>query len=311
MKKFRKPGAADGPEESKGTSEVRETELNEYYLLDAFMVHLKTEQGASINTIEAYNRDILNYLIYLEETKASLESVDFDTYMARLRAGGKQTRSIARSVSAIRGFYRFLLVDGQIESNPLLEIEVPRFKAPIPRVLSEEEMLRLLKLPMDRTVALRDATILELLYATGLRVSELTGLKRSDVNLEAGFLIALGKRSKERIVPIGSYARDVIKLYIEQMKPKGPYLFCNRKGGSLTRQAVWKMVRKYGLLLEQGRLYPHMLRHTFATHLLEGGADLRSVQILLGHEDISTTQIYTHVDRKRLKELHKKYHPRG
>ena len=172
-------------------------------------------------------------------------------------------------------------------------------------------MVKLLKLPADQKLALRDAAVLELLYAAGLRVSELISLKKSDINLDAGFLVASGKRSKERIVPIGSYAREVIKLYLEQMKPKGPFLFPEQEGHAMTRQAVWKLVRKYGLLLQQGPLYPHMLRHTFATHLLEGGADLRSVQMLLGHEDISTTQIYTHVDRKRLKELHKKYHPRG
>jgi integrase/recombinase XerD len=285
--------------------------VNAYHLLDAFMVHLKTEQGASVHTIEAYNRDILGYLVFLEDTKSTLESVDFEAYLSTLRAKGKQTRSIARSVSAIRSFYRFLLTDGKISVNPLLEIETPRFKAPIPRVLSEEEMVKLLKLPADRKLALRDATILELLYATGLRVSELIGLKKSNVNLEGGFLMASGKRSKERIVPMGTYAREAIKLYLEETKPKGAFLFPNRKGTAMTRQAVWKLVRKYGALLEQRKLYPHMLRHTFATHLLEGGADLRSVQILLGHEDISTTQIYTHVDRKRLRELHKKYHPRG
>ena len=285
--------------------------MNHYLELDAFMVHLKTEAGASVHTIEAYNRDILNYLIYLEESKSTLEAVAFDLYLGRLRADGKSARSIARAVSAIRGFYRFLLADRKIKVNPLAEVETPRFRPPIPRALSGEEMTRLLKLPADRKDALRDAAILELLYATGLRVSELVSLKKSDVNLDAGFIIALGKRSKERIVPIGSYAREVIKLYLAEMKPKGPQLFPSRRGGALTRQAVWKMLRKYGVLLAQGPLYPHMLRHTFATHLLEGGADLRSVQLLLGHEDISTTQIYTHVDRKRLKEVHKKHHPRG
>jgi integrase/recombinase XerD len=285
--------------------------ISNYRELDAFIVHLKTEQGASIHTVEAYNRDVLNYLIFLEETKATLEVVDFEAYLGRLRTGGKTTRSIARAVSAIRSFYRFLLADGKIKTNPLLEIETPRFKPPIPRVLSEEEMARLLKLPSDQRLALRDATILELLYATGLRVSELISLKKSDVNIEAGFLVASGKRSKERMVPMGTYAREVLKMYLEQIKPKGAFLFPNRSGGPMTRQAIWKLVRKYGVLLAQGKLYPHMLRHTFATHLLEGGADLRSVQLLLGHEDISTTQIYTHVDRKRLKELHKKYHPRG
>jgi integrase/recombinase XerD len=285
--------------------------LNPYYQLDAFMIHLKTELGSSTNTIEAYNRDILNYLTFLEESGSNLESVDFEYYIGRMREGAKQTRSIARSISAIRSFYKFLLTDGKIKVNPLTDIETPRFKAPIPRVLSEDEMKRLLELPKDRNIALRDATMLELLYATGLRVSELINLKRQDVNMEAGFIMTMGKRSKERIVPIGSYAREVINLYTEQINPKGPYLFPNRLGKPMTRQAVWKIIRKYGLLLEQGKLYPHMLRHTFATHLLEGGADLRSVQIMLGHEDISTTQIYTHVDRKRLKELHKKFHPRG
>jgi integrase/recombinase XerD len=276
------------------------------------MVHLKTEQGASVHTVEAYNRDILNYLIFLEEAKQTIEAVDFEDYLAHLRLKGIKTRSIARAVSAIRSFYKFLLIDKEIKTNPLLEIETPKFKSPVPRVLSEEEMIRLLKLPADRKLALRDAAVLELLYAAGLRVSELISLKKQDVNLEAGFLVASGKRSKERIVPIGTYAREVIKLYLaQQKKPASPYLFPGRKGTPVTRQAIWKLVRHYGLLLDQGPLYPHMLRHTFATHLLEGGADLRSVQMLLGHEDISTTQIYTHVDRKRLKELHKKFHPRG
>lgn len=285
--------------------------VNFYNELDAFMVHLKTEQGASVHTVEAYNRDVLDYVVFLEESGSGLETVDFEAYIGRMRQRGKGTRSIARAISAIRGFYKFLLVDGKVATNPLLEIETPRFKAPIPRALSEDEMLALLKLPADQKLALRDATVLELLYATGLRVSELIGLKKGDINMDAGFLIAQGKRSKERIVPIGSYARQVIKMYVKEMKPKGPYLFPNRTGGRMTRQAIWKLIRKYGALLQVGKLYPHMLRHTFATHLLEGGADLRSVQLLLGHEDISTTQIYTHVDRKRLKELHKKYHPRG
>jgi integrase/recombinase XerD len=285
--------------------------MNHLRELDAFMVHLKTEQGASVHTIEAYNRDILNYLIFLEESQRSLESVDFEVYLAHLRTGGRSTRSIARAVSALRSFYRFLLADGKIEKNPLLDIETPRFKAPIPRVLSEDEMKKLLKLPADQKLALRDGAVLELLYATGLRVSELISLKKSDVNLDAGYLVAMGKRAKERIVPIGSYAREMVRMYLEQVKPQGPFLFPGRGGMAATRQSIWKLIRKYGMLLKQGRLYPHMLRHTFATHLLEGGADLRSVQLLLGHEDISTTQIYTHVDRKRLKELHKKYHPRG
>ncbi len=285
--------------------------MNHYAALDAFMVHLKAEQGASIHTVEAYNRDILHYLIFVEETHGSLESVSMEGYLHRLRTEGKSTRSIARSLSALRSFYKFLLADGLVATSPLLDIETPRFKAPIPRVLSEEEMTRLLKLPASQKLAVRDAAVIELFYATGMRVSELASIKKSDVNLDAGWVTALGKRSKERMVPIGNYAREMIKLYLKEAKPQGPYLFPGRKGLPITRQAVWKLIRKYGLLMQQGPLYPHMLRHTFATHLLEGGADLRSVQLLLGHEDISTTQIYTHVDRKRLKETHKKYHPRG
>jgi integrase/recombinase XerD len=285
--------------------------MDNYRHLDAFMTHLKTEQGASVHTIEAYNRDILDYLIFLEEELSSLDSVNFEVYLSRLRSTGKKTRSIVRAVSAIRSFYKFLLRDGKVKTNPLVDIETPKIKPPIPRVLSEEEMLAILKLPAGRKTSLRDATILELLYATGLRVSELISLKKSDINLEAGFLVASGKRSKERVVPMGTYAREVMKTYLEQTKPKGLFLFPNRKGTPMTRQAIWKLIRKYGALIAKQHISPHVLRHTFATHLLEGGADLRSVQLLLGHEDISTTQIYTHVDRKRLKELHKKYHPRG
>ncbi len=256
--------------------------MNHYLELDAFMTHLKTEAGASVHTVEAYNRDILNYIIYLEESKSDLETVSFDAYLGRMRTDGRSPRSITRAVSAIRGFYRFLLTDRKITVNPLAEVETPKFKPPIPRTLSTEEMSRLLKLPEDQKAALRDAAVLELLYATGLRVSELVSLKKSDVNLDAGYIIALGKRSKERIVPIGSYAREVIKMYLSEMKPKGHCLFPNRSGTAMTRQAVWKLLRKYGVKLSQGPLYPHMLRHTFATHLLEGGADLRSVQAPFG-----------------------------
>jgi integrase/recombinase XerD len=149
------------------------------------------------------------------------------------------------------------------------------------------------------------------LYATGLRVSELIKLKRADINLEGGFIIASGKRSKERIVPIGEHSKKALTEYLEKVRPKGPFLFPIRRGKGLTRQAIWKIIRKYANRIEREHISPHTLRHTFATHLLQGGADLRSVQILLGHEDIATTQIYTHVDSKRLKEIHKKYHPRG
>lgn len=288
--------------------------MNPYSDLDAFITHLTTERGASPHTVEAYSRDILNFIKFIEKERAVTvpEPRDFEKYIGFLRSRGKKARSIVRALSALRSFYNFLLLDGKIEVNPVADVEMPKFKPPIPNVLSQEEMATLLSAGSSRKMPLRDRTILELMYATGLRVSELVGLKKRDINLDAGFLVASGKRSKERMVPLGTYARDVIKLYLLETRPEGVYLFSNKRGVPLTRQAIWKIIRKYGLQLEHGgHISPHTLRHTFATHLLEGGADLRSVQILLGHEDISTTQIYTHVDRKRLKEIHKKYHPRG
>ncbi len=287
--------------------------MNPYAELDAFVTHLTTERGSSPHTVDAYNRDILDFIAFMEQRSVDTPAPeDVEDYIGVLRRRGKKTRSIVRALSALRSFYKFLLLDGKIDSNPVAEVEMPRFKAPIPSVLSQEEMAQLLTPQQTVAMTLRDRTILELLYATGLRVSELVGLKKRDINLDAGFVVASGKRSKERMVPLGTYARDIIKAYLRESKPPGVHLFSNRRGAPLTRQAVWKIIRKHGLQLEQGtHVSPHTLRHTFATHLLEGGADLRSVQILLGHEDISTTQIYTHVDRKRLKEIHKKYHPRG
>jgi len=287
--------------------------MDPYADLDAFTTHLTTERGASPHTVEAYTRDIIDFITFMEgRSDASPEPRDFEEYVGFLRRQGKKTRSIVRALSALRSFYKFLLLDGKIAVNPVAEVEMPKFKAPIPSVLSQDEMAALLTPDAAQHMTLRDRTILELLYATGLRVSELIGLKKRDINLEAGFVVASGKRSKERMVPLGTYARDIVKLYLQEAKRGGIYFFSNRNGSPLSRQAIWKIVRKYGLRLEHGtHISPHTLRHTFATHLLEGGADLRSVQILLGHEDISTTQIYTHVDRKRLKEIHKKYHPRG
>lgn len=286
--------------------------MNLYENLDHFIRYLTSERGASPHTIDAYNRDIVEFVGFLEDMSSMIpERKHLETYIGFLREKGKKTRSIVRAISALRSFFNFLLIDGKITKSPLEDVEIPKYVPPIPEVLSEEEMLELIRLPEGSKTSLRDRTILELLYATGLRVSELIKLKRGDVNLEAGFLIASGKRSKERVVPLGTYSRDSIKLYLETEKLKGSFMFPNKKGSMLTRQAVWKIIRKYATKMKKTHISPHTIRHTFATHLLEGGADLRSVQILLGHEDISTTQIYTHVDSKRLKEIHRKYHPRG
>jgi integrase/recombinase XerD len=283
-----------------------------YHHLDSYVRHLVSERGASPHTVEAYNRDILTFIRYLEEMACpEPERRHVEAFIGYMREKGRSTRSVVRSLSALRGFFNYLLLDGRIKASPLEDVDTPRFRPPIPRVLSEDEMGELIRLPEGEKMALRDRTMLELLYATGLRVSELIGLKKGDVNLDGGFVVAMGKRSKERVVPLGSYSRDAVKAYLEAERPQGQYLFPNRRGGMITRQAVWKIIRKYGLKLLKGKVSPHTIRHTFATHLLEGGADLRSVQVLLGHEDISTTQIYTHVDSKRLKEIHKKHHPRG
>ncbi len=286
--------------------------MNLYESLDHFIRYLTSERGASPHTIDAYSRDIIGFVGFLESASCMVpERKDLETYIGFLREKGKKTRSIVRAISALRSFFNFLLIDGKIIKSPLEDVEIPKYTPPIPEVLSEEEILQLIRLPEGSKTSLRDRAILELLYATGLRVSELIKLKKGDVNLEAGFLIASGKRSKERVVPLGTHSKDSLKLHLETEKPKGNFIFPNKKGGMLTRQAVWKIIRKYAAKMKKTHISPHTIRHTFATHLLEGGADLRSVQILLGHEDISTTQIYTHVDSKRLKEIHRKYHPRG
>jgi integrase/recombinase XerD len=289
--------------------------MNLYHALDSYITYLTAERGASPHTVDAYNRDIIAFIKFLEEKRLSLserpERSSIEIYIGHMRDLGKKTRSIVRSISALRGLFNFLLSDGVINHNPLEDIEIPKYSPPIPEVLSEQEVIELLNLPTGSKTSLRDRMILELLYATGLRVSELIKLKKSDINLEGGFVIASGKRSKERVVPLNIYSKDTIKTYLKEESPKGAFLLPNKRGGMLTRQAIWKIIRKYATKMAKDHISPHTMRHTFATHLLEGGADLRSVQILLGHEDISTTQIYTHVDSKRLREIHKKHHPRG
>jgi integrase/recombinase XerD len=289
--------------------------MNLYHSLDSYLTYLTAERGASPHTVDAYNRDIIGFIKFLEESGLSLsdkpERSCIENYIGHMREFGKKTRSIVRSISALRGLFNFLLADGIISHNPLEDIEIPKYSPPIPEVLSEQEVIELLNLTTGSKTSLRDRMILELLYATGLRVSELIKLKKSDINLEGGFVIASGKRSKERVVPLNIYSKDTIKAYLKEENPPGAYLLPNKRSGMLTRQAIWKIIRKYATKMAREHISPHTMRHTFATHLLEGGADLRSVQILLGHEDISTTQIYTHVDSKRLREIHKKHHPRG
>ncbi|MCE5281247.1 MAG: site-specific tyrosine recombinase XerD [Deltaproteobacteria bacterium] len=292
-------------------------------LIDEYLNFLTVEKGASRNTIDGYGRDLKRYADYIGGLAlGDIRNIGPDhviAFLAQLRADGLAAGSTNRTLAALRGFHKYLLRMGLLDRNPLVHIELARVWMRLPDVVSREEMSRLLAEPGTATpTALRDSAMLELMYATGIRVSELIGLNVNSINWQVGYLIALGKGEKERIVPIGRVANESVKRYIDQARPillKGrrcDKLFLNRSGGGLTRQGFWKIVKKYAQrakLLK--KIHPHTFRHSFASHLLEGGADLRSVQVMLGHADIATTQIYTHVTSERLKEIHKKFHPRG
>jgi integrase/recombinase XerD len=292
-------------------------------LIDQFLNYLLVEKGLSQKTLEAYSRDIIRYRNFLAENKSTAFS-EQDTplilkHLIQLRKAGLAARSRARHLVAIRGFYRFLVQEKILRKDPARLVDLPKSGLKLPHVLSRAEMALLLKAPdPDKPAGIRDAAMLELLYAAGLRVSELVKVKIQDINLEAGFVRIFGKGSKERIVPIGSHAREKINIYLKTTRSQrlkqgsSPYLFTARAGKPMTRQGFWKLLRRYALQAGLNKnITPHSVRHSFASHLLEGGADLRAVQIMLGHADISTTQIYTHVTRDHLKKLHQKFHPRG
>jgi len=295
--------------------------VNEY--LDLFLNYLVVEKGLAANTREAYSRDLARYLDFLERlgrnTPAGITSPDVAAYLVRLRDDGIAPRSRARCLSAIRMFHRFLMIENYCDRNPTEIIEAPRMQRKLPDYLNSGEVERLFAAcdgASDESV--RDRAMLELLYATGLRVSELVHLKLREVNLEAGYLMTVGKGDKERLVPVGESARNCLKGYLEgaryRLDPqrRNPFFFLSRLGDAMTRQAFWNIVKKRQRIAGiRKNISPHTLRHSFATHLLENGADLRSVQIMLGHADLSSTQIYTHVTLERLKLLHSKVHPRG
>ena len=293
---------------------------NSDVLADQFIHHLRVEKGLAKNTIESYSRDLLRYFAFLEKScllplKAS--QIDIMDYVSSL-AGSLSIRSIARNLSSLKAFYRFLVSDGKIETNPARLISNPKLPRKLPGVLSGEEVERLLAAPdAQSSRGMRDRAMLELLYASGLRVSELVGLRVAGINLEAGWVRTLGKGSKERMVPMGSKAQQSLKEYLAYSRPSllkkrsSSYLFVTSRAKPMSRQAFWKIIKRCGGRAGISKeISPHALRHSFASHLLEHGADLRSVQIMLGHSDISTTQIYTHVTRERLKQIHEKYHPR-
>ncbi|MBN1906607.1 MAG: site-specific tyrosine recombinase XerD [Deltaproteobacteria bacterium] len=291
-------------------------------LLDQFLNHLRVERGLSENTVSSYASDLIKYFGYLSLIKRIpllVKREDIAEYTGVLKKEkGLSARTIARNISAIKMFYRFLITEGRLTENPARLLDPIKLPGRLPGTLSHEEVDSLLAAPDIKTdLGKRDSAMLELLYATGLRVSELVGLHLVNLNLEPGYVRTVGKGSKERIVPMGDKARDALRLYLaygrrELIRGKNsPFLFLNSRGASMSRQGFWKIIKKYGIMAGiTKRITPHSLRHSFATHLLEGGADLRSVQIMLGHSDISTTQIYTHVSRERLKKIHEKYHPR-
>ncbi len=292
-------------------------------LVDQFFNFLLVEKGLSKKTIEAYSRDISRYRDFLAENKAAVFSEE-DTplilkYLIHLRKSGLAARSRARHLIAIRGLYRFLFQEKNLRSDPARLIDLPKTSFKLPDVLTRQEIELLMRAPdTAKPLGVRDAAMLEVLYAAGLRVSELVNLTLRDINLEAGFVRVLGKGSKERIVPIGMPAKQKIDHYLgtvrsSRLKDKSsPYLFVARAGRPMTRQGFWKLLRRYAQQAGLSKkISPHSLRHSFASHMLEGGADLRAVQVMLGHVDISTTQIYTHVTRDHLKQLHRKFHPRG
>lgn len=292
-------------------------------LIDQYLNYLLIEKGLSRKTLDAYSRDMLRFQEFLEQNGIKRVSAA-DTplilkHMISLRKAGLSARSRARHLVSIRGFYRFLVQEQQLKYDPARLVDLPKSSLRLPDVLSVDEVSRLLESPdVDKPLGSRDSAMLELLYAAGLRVSELVNLKLQDINLEAGFVRVLGKGSKERVVPIGLQAQKMVASYLEKSrsillknKPSA-YLFVARAAKPITRQGFWKLLRRYAAQVHLNKkVTPHSLRHSFASHLLEGGADLRAVQVMLGHVDISTTQIYTHVARQQLKLLHKRYHPRG
>jgi len=287
---------------------------------DAYLAYLKAERGLSKNTIDAYFSDLRSYWAFLSEQGNHDPDVvkreDIWKYLFSLRESQKASTTLWRHLITIRRYHQFLAAEGLAAHNPTENLDSPKFWHVLPKVLSRSEVESLLQQPnLSKTLGVRDAAMVELFYSAGLRVSELVGLELEHIQLEAGYLRCLGKGNRERVVPIGKRCRAVLKNYLrirEGLNPKGNHLFISRRGTKLTRQRCWKIIkdlaRKAGIRSE---ISPHSLRHSFATHLLEGGADLRSVQEMLGHADIATTQIYTHVSAQRLKEVHRTCHPRG
>jgi len=287
-----------------------------------YLNSVRVEKGLAENTIQAYRRDLGKFAAFAQQRQLSTKRVqrrDVIDFLATLYRQGLDSRSVARHLTTLRNFFRFALIEGYVGEDPSATIESPKFRRALPDFLSLEEVDRLLQQPDTTTITgIRDRAMIELMYSCGLRVSELCGLRVSDIRQEEGCLSCVGKGNKERLVPLGRQALEAVQRYLQSSRPKllgertCPYLFVGQTGAPIDRIAYWQRLRNYGRQAGLRKtLKPHMLRHSFATHLLDRGADLRSVQIMLGHSDISTTQIYTHVVEERLKQVYKAHHPRA
>ncbi|WP_319466855.1 site-specific tyrosine recombinase XerD [uncultured Pseudodesulfovibrio sp.] len=288
--------------------------------VDRYLEHILIEKGLSENSLSGYSQDLASLLAFLSAKSFRLEELTDQTlflYLTYLRAKGLKSRSLARHLSSLRGFFSYAVAEKWYKEDPGHLLENPKLPKKLPEFLTRAEIARILDLPDGSTkLGMRDKAMLELLYAAGLRVSELIQMKVLDYDAQVGLLRVFGKGSKERLVPIHYTAQDVLNRYLKQtrpsFKPAEDYMFLNRSGKGLTRQGVWKLIKKFAAKAEIKRsISPHTFRHSFATHLLEGGADLRTVQLLLGHADISATEIYTHIQSGRLKNIHQEYHPRS
>ncbi len=289
--------------------------------LKTYLQYLTVEKGLAANTIISYSNDLGSFLRFVEAERLPWPNikesalVDFVRQESRL---GLSARSLARRLSALKSFFRFLVMSGLLEKNPTSLLQTPSTWRTLPNVLTPSEVEALLLVPpLEKPQGLRDRAMLEVLYATGLRVSELANLMLENINLEEGFLVCFGKGGKERVVPVGRTACEFTSRYIAEVRPlfvrsESGFLFLTRRGKNFTRQGVWKILRDYAAKAGlAGKVHPHILRHSFATHLLERGADLRSVQLMLGHSQVTTTQIYTHVSGDRLRKVYDKFHPRA
>ncbi|MHB8881018.1 MAG: site-specific tyrosine recombinase XerD [Thermodesulfovibrionales bacterium] len=288
-------------------------------LLNRFITYLSVEKGLAKNTLSSYETDLGRLRLFLSEREVSLSdaaTADLIDFMELLRGSGYALSTICRYISSMKALYKYMLIENLREDDPCETIQLPRKWERVPQALSLDEIRALLESKHRGRTVMRDASMIELLYSSGLRVSELIGIKTGDINFEAGFIRVLGKGQKERVVPVNMRALEKIRKYVSEERPailkkkQSPHLFVTNRGGAMTRQRFWQTIKEAGKQIGID-LHPHTIRHCFATHLLEGGADLRSVQKMLGHADISTTQIYTKVTTDRIKKAFKKYHPRA